>query len=108
MKDLRGGAALEPVALVRPLEVVEPQVAVEVALLRCHRGVVRAPERAAPQLGEDRPLQPFDESVGPGMPGPGAAVFDPEPETVAMEGILPLRAVIGQDGVQGVTGPAVE
>lgn len=51
IEDLYGGLAPKPVTLVRALEVVEAQVAVEVALHGSYGGVEGASERAAPELG---------------------------------------------------------
>src|SRR5206468_12305298 len=72
-------ASLEPIAAMRPFEVVEAEVVLQVALHGLEAPVVGAPERAAPQLGEDRALEPLDEAVGPRMPRPSAAMLDPEP-----------------------------
>ena len=78
MEDLRGGATLKPVALVRALEVVEAKIAVEVALHRGDADVVGAAEGATPQFGEDGALQTLDEAVGPGMAGAGAPMRNRE------------------------------
>ncbi len=56
IEDLYGGLAPKPVTLVRALEVVEAQVAVETALHRSYGGLKGPSERAAPELdGRTKP-----------------------------------------------------
>ena len=66
--DERGrGSTADAVALVRPLGVVVAHEAIEGALQSRAAREVASPEHHAPELLEDRALQPFDEAVGPGM-----------------------------------------
>jgi hypothetical protein len=77
---------LQPIALVCALEVVEAQVLGEVALHRGDGRVVGPPEGAAPQLGQDRSLQPLHKAIGPGMPGLRAPMLDAEGDAGMIEG----------------------
>src|SRR5262245_28986284 len=92
MEDLSRGAAVKPIALVRTLEVVEAEVVVEIALHRGDGRVVGPPEGTAPQLGQDRPLQPLDEAIGPGVSGLRATVLDAQSRTGVVEGPAELAA----------------
>ena len=109
-----GSTALEPVALVRTLEVVEPQVLVQVALHRGDGRVVGAAEDAAPELREDRALQPLGKAIGPGVPGLGVSMLDAEDETGLVEGRetrCPRRSgwlgSVGRSGGRGAAGQRV-
>jgi hypothetical protein len=50
-----------------PIPVVEAQVSLQVLLQLREAPVVRPTKGYAPQLGKNRPLQPLDEVIGPGM-----------------------------------------
>src|SRR5262245_58864499 len=98
----------QAIALVRPLLVVEGHERVEAALHRLAVREVLAPKRDAPVLVEDRPLQPLDEAVGPGMARQGARV--PDAQSLAGRGIggLELGAAVGEDPLQWPPRVAVE
>src|SRR4030081_2150188 len=65
-----GGAAAEAVPLVRPLVIVGLHERLETALQGCATGEVAAAKGHAPMFLQDRALEPFDETVGPGIPRP--------------------------------------
>jgi hypothetical protein len=56
-------AALGPVASMRAVPIVEAQVGLQIALQLRDAPVVRPAKGHAPQLGEDRALQPLDKAV---------------------------------------------
>ena len=88
------GSTANAVALVRSLGVVVAHEAIEGALQGRAAREVTAPEHHAPELLEDRALQPFDEAVGPGMAGFRARVPEAELATGdgGPEGVVPARA----------------
>jgi hypothetical protein len=100
-------AALEPVALMRSLSVVEAQVPLQVVLQLRDASVVRPAKGNTPQLGEDRPLQPLDEAVRLGVARAGAPVADAEFPTDRDKTCLPLGAPIGQHRLDPVSGSLV-
>src|SRR5262249_59216954 len=51
----------------------------------------------APVLVQDRPLQPLDEAVGPGVARQGARVPDPQGLAGCGKGGLELGAAVGED-----------
>src|SRR5437660_7275662 len=85
-------AALEPVALMRPLPIVEAQVRLQIALQVRDAPVVRPAKGHAPQLGEDGPLQPLDEAIRPGVARARPPVADAELPTGRGKAGLPLGA----------------
>jgi hypothetical protein len=78
-EEVGGHTAEEPVALVRPLLVIELQEPVECPLHRRATGKVLPAELDAPVLMQDRALQPLHEAIGPGMARLGAGVANAEP-----------------------------
>ena len=100
-------AAVEPVALMQPLPIVEAQVRLQVLLQLRDAPVVRPAKGDTPQLGEDGPLQPFDEAVCPGVARAGAPVADAELPTGRDKACLPLGAAIGEHRLDPVPGPLV-
>src|SRR4030095_13144598 len=85
--DERGrGSTADAVALVRPLGVVVAHEAIEGALQGRATRKVAAPEHHAPELLENRALQPFDEAVGPGMAGFRTSVPKAELATRGIKG----------------------
>src|SRR4030095_3846520 len=95
--DERGrGSTADAVALVRSLGVVIVHEAVEGALQGRAAGEVAAPEHHAPELLEDRALQPFDEAVGPGMAGFRTGVPKAELATGDIKGPLEFRPAVGE------------
>src|SRR4029079_13603312 len=89
------GTTADAVALVRPLGVVVAHKAVEGVLQSRAAREVAAPEHHAPELLEDRALQPFDEAVCPGMAGFRAGVSQAEIVARDIKGPLELGATIG-------------
>src|SRR5882724_9256496 len=75
------GSTADAIALVRTLGVVVPHEAIEGPLQGRAAREVATPKHHAPELLEDRALQPFDEAVGPGVARFGARV--PEAELAA-------------------------
>src|SRR5579872_460043 len=59
----RRRAALQAIPLMGTLPIVETQVRLQVPLQLRHARIVRSAERDAPQLAQDRALQPFDEAI---------------------------------------------
>src|SRR5258706_2097312 len=95
--DERGrGSTADAVALVRPLGVVVPHEAIEGALQGRAAREVAAPEHHAPELLEDRALQPFDEAVGPGMARFRAGVAEAELATGDIKSALEFRPTVGE------------
>src|SRR5438067_6449814 len=91
--DERGrGSAADAIGLVRALCVVVPHEAVEGPLQSRAVGEVAAPEGHPPELLENRTLQPFDETVRPGMARFSAGVPETELTTGGIKGSLELRA----------------
>ncbi len=97
----------EAIALMRAVMVVVSHERVQGALQRPPAGEVAAAEGHPPVFLEDRPLQPLHEAVGPGMPGLGPRVPDPELATGLIEGPLELRAAVGEHALDRPAGPAV-
>jgi hypothetical protein len=95
-EEVGGHVAEEPVALVRPLLVIELQEPVEGPLHRRATGEVLPAELDAPVLMQDRALQPLHEAVGPGMARLGAGVANAERLAGLIERPLELRAPVGQ------------
>ena len=90
--DERGrGATADAVALVRPLGVGVAHEAIEGTLQGRAAREVASPEHHAPELLEDRALQPFDEPVGPGMAGFRAGVPEAKLATGDIKGALEFR-----------------
>src|SRR5437764_5477721 len=95
--DERGrGSTADAIALVRALCVVVPHEAVEGPLQSRAVGEVAAPEGHTPELLENRTLQPFGETVRPGMARSGAGVPETELTTGGIKGSLELRATVGE------------
>src|SRR6266480_1660713 len=90
------GSTANAVALVRSLGVVVAHEAIEGALQGRAAREVTAPEHHAPELLEDRALQPFDEAVGPGMAGFRARVPEAELATGDIKGALEFRPAVGE------------
>lgn len=84
--------------MVRPLVVVEAQVALEGGLELPEAGEVAAAELDAPVLVKDRLLETLDEAVGEGVARLGPRVA----------GAFELAASIGEDALERVAGPAEE
>ena len=68
------GPAPAPVAMVRALVVVEAQELLQGLIQLGAAREVAPPEAHPPVLLEERPLEPFDKAIGPGMAGLGAGV----------------------------------
>jgi hypothetical protein len=68
----------QPVPLVRVVLVVEAQEALEAAGQGGAAGEVAAPKLHPPVLLQDRALQALHETIGPGVPRPGAGVANPQ------------------------------
>src|SRR5918996_1632555 len=95
--DQRGrGSPTEAIALVRALGVVVAHEAVEGPWQGRPTGEVAATEDHAPELLENRALQPFDEAVGPGMTGFRARMAEAELATGHIKGPLERRAAVGE------------
>src|SRR4029453_13600956 len=95
--DERGrGSTADAVALVRSLGVVVVHEAIEGALQGRAAREVAAPELHAPELLEDRALQPFEEAVGPGMTGFRARVPQAQFSTGDIKGALEFRSAVGE------------
>jgi len=89
---------LQAVPLMRALPIVEAQVGLQIALQLRDARIVRPAEGDPPQLAQDRPLQAFDEAIGPRMARFGTAMLDPQLATGGQEASIGLRPPIGQDG----------
>src|SRR5262245_19959649 len=87
----------QAIALMRPLLVVEGHERVEAALHPQAAREVLAPKGDAPVLVQDRPLQPLDEAVGPGVTRQGAREPDPKSLAGRGKGGLELGAAVGED-----------
>src|SRR5262245_29215683 len=92
----RRGAALDTIAMVGALEVVELHEPVKAPIQRCAAGEVVPAKDHAPVLTENRLLQPFHEAVGPGVPGLDARVADPQRPTGHRELRFELSATISK------------
>src|SRR5260370_1098214 len=69
-----GGAAADPIAVMRTIEVVELQEGAQAAIERSPTGEIVAAEDDAPVLGQEGLLQALDEALPPGMPGVNAGL----------------------------------
>src|SRR5262249_2380259 len=107
-KERRGGAAAEPIPLMRSVAIVVAQELSERVLQAGATGEVRPTEAPAPGPLRDGPLHPLDDPVGPGMPRLGAGVPNPEPPTGFIEGPLEPGAPAGQPPPQRPTRDAVQ
>ena len=96
-EDRGGWMAPESIALMGPVVIVEAQEAVERTLQRRPAREVPAAEDDPPVLLQDRPLQPFDEAIGPGMSRLRPGVANAQRSARLIEGALELRAAVGQD-----------
>ncbi len=94
-EKLGGRSTAQTMALMRPPLVVELHERVEAALHRPAAREVPAAKLDPPVLVQDRPLQTFDEAIGPGMAGQGARVLDAQDSARFGEGALELRAPVG-------------
>src|SRR5579864_318414 len=83
--------ALQSIALMRALPVVEAQVGLQVVFQLRDARVVRSAEGDTPQLAQDRALQAFDEAVRPRMARFGAAMLDAQLATGRQEAPVELR-----------------
>src|SRR5437762_270662 len=106
VKDGRRGAATESIALMRSIEVVELQEAVETAIQRRPTREVVPPKDHPPVFGEDGLLQPLDEAVGPGMARLDPGVANAERGTGLIEAGLELAAAVGQHALERPASPA--
>src|SRR5262245_11436746 len=95
--DERGrGPTADAIALVRPFVVVVAHEVVEGPLQRRATGEVAATEDDAPELLENRALQPFDEPVGPGMARFRPRMAEVELAAGHIKGALEFRAAVGE------------
>ena len=99
-----GGAAADPIAVMRTIEVVELQEGAQAAIERGPTGEIVAAEDDAPVLGQDGLLQALDEAVRPGMTGLNASLADPQGRTGRGELGFEFVAAIGQHARQGPAG----
>ena len=103
-EDDRGGrAAAGTVAVVRPLVVVETQVALERGLELAQPGEVAPAELDAPVLVQDGLLKALDEAVGEGVPGLGPGVAEAQRSTGVVEDALELAAAVSRALAEGVS-----
>src|SRR2546427_2412458 len=104
--DERGrGSIANAVALVWPLGVVVAHEAVEGALQARTAREVASPQHHAPELLEDRALQPFDEAVGPGMAAFRPGTAEAERATGDLTGALEFGFAVGKHVRQRPAGP---
>lgn len=96
VEDGRRGPTAGPMAVMRPLEVVEAYELLEASIERRPVGEVVAPKHDAPVLAEDRLLQPLHEAVRPGVAGLDSGVTDAEGGADLIEGRLELATAVGQ------------
>jgi len=101
--ELSWDAAVESVASVSALEVLEGEVVLEIAAHWCEVAVVGAAEGAAPELGKDA-LESFDEAVGPRVAGSDAAVLDAKGGAAKVEGAFELWAAVSEDSFEAMAG----
>src|SRR3989304_5493319 len=114
-KDIAGCSALGPVSLVGTPVVVEVEVAIQGSLHCC--GAEESPAEldtcsalravqcgCAPELAEDRALQPLDEALGPSMSRFGASVADTMLATDLVEDAPVFVALIAQDAPERPAG----
>src|SRR5207237_717625 len=95
------------VTAMRSFEVVEAEVVLEVSRHGPQAAVVGAPERTAPQLGQDGALQTLDEAVGPWVAWPSTTMLDLEALARRHEHALELGpAVGGARAVRPVSSPS--
>jgi hypothetical protein len=106
-EERRGGLPAEAIALMGSVVVVEAQEPVERALEGSPTGEVATAEDHAPVLPQNRALGSLHEAVGPGMPGLRPRVPDAERSAGVIEGVLELRAPIGQDALDRPAGASV-
>src|SRR5260370_34024004 len=76
-----GGAAADPIAVMRTIEVVELQEGAQAAIERSPTGEIVAAEDDAPGLGQDSLLQALAEAVRPGMTRFNAGLAGPHGRT---------------------------
>src|SRR2546425_8845480 len=91
------GSTADAITFVRARRVVVPHEAVEGPLQSRAVGEVAAPEGHPPELLENRTLQPFDETVRPGMARFSAGVPETELTTGGIKRPLELRATVGEN-----------
>src|SRR5262245_44725950 len=94
MEDGRRRAAVDAIAMMRAIEVVEVQEVPKAAIERGPGGEVVPPECHPPVLGEDRLLQALDEAVGPGMARLDPGVADAQGHAGRIEVGLKLTATV--------------
>lgn len=75
VKHRARGSALQPIAAVRALGVVEAQIPLALPLQLPRLREVRPAEHHPPELGENRSLQPLDEPIRPRVARQRAAVL---------------------------------
>jgi len=97
VEDGRGRAALDPIAVMRSVEVVEAHEALEAAIERGTTDEIVAPEDDAPMLGEDRLLQALHEAIRPRVAGFDAGVANTQLRAGGGELGMELTAAVRQD-----------
>src|SRR5262245_8544984 len=101
------GLAAEPIPLVRSVMIVEGHELPQGAGEGGPAGEVAPAELHPPVLLEDRPLQAFDEAVGPGVAWLRPGVPDPELAADLIEGPFELRPAVGEHSLDGPARAAI-
>src|SRR5712691_693124 len=107
VKDSGRSSSAEPVAVVRPVLVVEAHEVIEGMGQSGPTGEVAAAKLHPPVLLEDGALQALDEAVGPSMPGFRAGMPDPQSLAGLIEDPVEFRTPIGQHSLHPPAGAPV-